>query len=219
VLNQSVLSDDSAAKKFRLVGGNLSLDFINTVGGKREGTVRENLHTYCHFLSWCEQAGLVDKLQSQRLKEKVSLHPDEGVAVLGRALALRESIYRIFLRIAKGGEAPKADLAVVNSELAKALGRLRVASSDHDKFFSWQWSKELMELDHPLGPISHSAAGLLVSSGDLPNVRQCSGNNCGWLFLDSSRNHSRCWCDMRDCGNRAKVRRHRHKQKREDAAQ
>jgi predicted RNA-binding Zn ribbon-like protein len=39
-------------------------------------------------------------------------------------------------------------------------------------------------------------------------VRECSGDTCGWLFVDTSRNHSRRWCDMEDCGNRAKARRH-----------
>jgi len=56
---------------------------------------------------------------------------------------------------------------------------------------------------------------LLTSSQRLNQVRQCRGDNCGWLFVDGSKNHSRRWCDMRDCGNRAKVRRHRLKQRRE----
>ncbi|HEV2391667.1 MAG TPA: CGNR zinc finger domain-containing protein [Verrucomicrobiae bacterium] len=42
-------------------------------------------------------------------------------------------------------------------------------------------------------------------------MRLCQGDTCGWLFVDSSKNHSRRWCDMRDCGNRAKARRHRAK--------
>ena len=54
-------------------------------------------------------------------------------------------------------------------------------------------------------------AELLASEQQLAHLRQCCGDNCGWLFLDSSKNHSRRWCDMRDCGNRAKVRRHRQK--------
>ena len=45
-------------------------------------------------------------------------------------------------------------------------------------------------------------------------IRECDGDTCGWLFLDTTRNHSRRWCDMRGCGNRAKVRRHRQKQRR-----
>ena len=48
----------------------------------------------------------------------------------------------------------------------------------------------------------------LLTSTDLDRVRECSGDTCSWLFLDRSRNRSRRWCDMADCGNRAKARRH-----------
>ncbi len=45
-------------------------------------------------------------------------------------------------------------------------------------------------------------------------VRRCGGANCDWLFMHNSRNHSRRWCDMGSCGNRAKARRYyaRHKE-------
>jgi predicted RNA-binding Zn ribbon-like protein len=56
-----------------------------------------------------------------------------------------------------------------------------------------------------------SAADLLTTPS-VERVRQCPG--CGWLFLDESRNHSRTWCDMRICGNRAKAQRHYERQKR-----
>jgi predicted RNA-binding Zn ribbon-like protein len=41
--------------------------------------------------------------------------------------------------------------------------------------------------------------------------------NCGWLFLDRSKNRSRAWCDMAVCGNRAKASRHYRRRKEEDA--
>jgi len=63
-------------------------------------------------------------------------------------------------------------------------------------------------LERVLWSVTLTAADLLTS-GDLSQVRLCDGEDCGWLFLDTSRNHSRHWCDMKDCGNRAKVRRFR----------
>jgi predicted RNA-binding Zn ribbon-like protein len=59
-----------------------------------------------------------------------------------------------------------------------------------------------------LWPVARSAAELLTS-GDLARVGQCPGEECGWLFLDTSRAGRRQWCDMADCGNLAKVRRFR----------
>ncbi len=56
-------------------------------------------------------------------------------------------------------------------------------------------------------PIIKSAADFLVSS-DLKRLKQCADDFCGWLFIDKSRNYSRRWCSMKDCGNRAKAHRH-----------
>jgi len=63
-----------------------------------------------------------------------------------------------------------------------------------------------------LWPLSRSAAELLTSA-DLAFIRECQGEDCGWLFLDTSRNRTRRWCDMRDCGNLAKVRRFRRRRR------
>jgi predicted RNA-binding Zn ribbon-like protein len=124
---------------------------------------------------------------------------------------LRESIYQILLRVMEGRRPRPTDLELVNSELARTLGRLRIAPVTGESRYDWKWAGDQLELDYPLGPLAHSAGQLLSSGHKLAHVRQCRGDNCGWLFVDLSKNHSRCWCDMRDCGNRAKVRRHRQK--------
>lgn len=57
----------------------------------------------------------------------------------------------------------------------------------------------------------------LLTATALSALRLASGNqadrmkicgNCGWLFLDRSKNRSRFWCDMAVCGNRVKANRH-----------
>ncbi len=210
VLNPT-LSDGLPVKRFQLIGGELCLDYCNTMGGKRGAISRENLHSYLHFLSWCEQVGLLNKSQVDILTDKAIRNAREAASVLARAVELREAIYRAFLAIVEGARPSDADLARLNSELARALGRLRIGPNQDGTGFVWHWANEPAELDHPLGPVAHSAARLLASEELLAHVEQCCGDNCGWLFLDSSKNHSRRWCDMRDCGNRAKVRRHRQK--------
>ncbi len=44
-------------------------------------------------------------------------------------------------------------------------------------------------------------------SDALPWVRACGADTCRWLFLDTSKNHTRRWCNMKVCGNRMKARR------------
>lgn len=195
-------------KKFQFIGGALCLDFCNTVGGKRGVIAREKLHGYADFLNWCEQAGLAPEPEALRKKSERS--PDEAASVLARAIELREAIYRILAAKVERKAASGQDLDLLNAELARGLGRLRVTSK-HGRYH-WEWPTAEASLDQALGPIVRSAAELLVSADSLIKVRRCHGDGCGWLFLDVSKNHSRRWCDMRDCGNRAKVRRHRRKQ-------
>lgn len=73
--------------------------------------------------------------------------------------------------------------------------------------FVWGWDDAAPALDRPLWPVARSLAELLTSD-ELPRVRECAADNCAWLFIDTSKNRSRRWCDMAVCGNRAKARRH-----------
>jgi predicted RNA-binding Zn ribbon-like protein len=197
--------------QFQFVGGDLSLDYCNTVGGKRGLVTREHLHTYADFLSWCRQAGLVTDAQLKILSRRAGQRPADADRVLSRGIELRETIYRIFSAVVDDQTPDQADLGQLNAELSRALGRLRVEPVKPPDRFALRWVSEDPQLDHPLGPVARAAAHLLVEPASLSRVRLCQGDSCGWLFLDASKNHSRRWCDMRDCGNRAKVRRHRRK--------
>ena len=80
--------------------------------------------------------------------------------------------------------------------------------------YTWDTTGNKSRLDWILNPVSRSAAELLVSN-ELHNIKSCADPACGWLFLDVSRNKRRRWCDMQDCGNRAKASRfYRKKQSR-----
>src|SRR5207302_8625031 len=124
------------------------------------------------------------------------------------AVQLREAPYRIFKSAAEGRRPRSADLDTVSKELRVARARERLAHTGGA--FAWTWQDGKTTLDRMLWPVTLSAADLLTS-GDLSRVRQCSGHECGWMFLDTSRNRSRHWCDMKDCGNREKVSRFRQR--------
>jgi predicted RNA-binding Zn ribbon-like protein len=198
-------------KKFQFVGGELCLDFCNTMGGKRGAVAREYLNSYLDLLSWSRQAAIVGADEAEKLARKAARQTEEAAQVLQRAVALREAIYRIFTGLSSGKKPPSEDLAILNAELGRALGRLRVQPVKGPERFALKWTNEEEALDQAFAPVARSAAELLIAS-ERVRFCQCGGDNCGWLFLDCSKNHSRRWCDMRDCGNRAKVRRHRHKQ-------
>lgn len=50
-----------------------------------------------------------------------------------------------------------------------------------------------------------------IDDGTWQRLKVCPADNCLWAFYDASRNRSAVWCDMRVCGNRAKVRGYRER--------
>ena len=190
---------------FRLIGGCLCLDFANTAGSHASEHPSESLESYADLVAWSRQAGILSDDEAQHLLREAQRRPAEAAAVLDQARALREVIYHVFSAVAAGRAPAAADLGALNAALSVALARLCVAPTGDG--FAWTWTGDANVLDRMLWPIARSAADLLTSE-TLPRVRECAAHPCGWLFVDMSRNHSRRWCDMQDCGNRAKARRH-----------
>ncbi len=206
---------ENGADQFSLVAGADCLDFVNTVGGLRGGHSEEYLATYADLVRWSEQVGLFSMDVADQLQREAERRPKEAHAVLERAIALREALYHILLAALEGARCADADLATLNGELAAVMSRMALEQTLAG--FAWRWSGDKQCLDRTLGEIARSAAELLLAA-DIQALRQCASETCGWLFLDMTRNHSRRWCDMRGCGNREKVRRHRARQRSEAPA-
>jgi predicted RNA-binding Zn ribbon-like protein len=195
---------------FEFVGGSVSLDFANTLGGMHTAPTHEHLIEYADLIEFGRSAGTLSRPEARRLTDEGTRQLARAAAVLRRAIALREAIWRVFDAFAKSRRADTADLATIQEEELAALKHARFAQSGSD--VAYQWSEEL-SLDRPLWDIARSAAELLRSKSDLSRVRECGSATCEWLFIDKSRNHTRRWCDMNDCGNRAKVRRFRQRKR------
>lgn len=191
-----------------LVGGRLAVDFVNTTSNRTGEAPSERLHSYADLVGWCVHAELFGNAEARRLRRDAEARPADATRALKCARELREAVYRIFLALSHGRGAAEADLAVLNDVLAEGMARRKLQVSDSG--LCWTWAAEADGLDWMLWPLAYSAAELLTSS-DVDQLKQCNGPTCDWLFVDESRNHSRRWCDMRDCGNRAKARRHYHR--------
>lgn len=190
---------------FDFTGGRLCLDFANSVSDRPSGRPSEHLKAYGDLVSWGRQAGVLTEEEVRRLSKEAARRPTDAAAALSRAVVLRETLYRIFAALV-AGEAPAAgDLGTLNSAVAEALSHLRVVPKDGG--FDWGWAGTEADLDRILWPVLRSAAELLTSS-ERDAVKTCASESCLWLFVDTSRNRSRRWCEMKTCGNRAKARRH-----------
>jgi predicted RNA-binding Zn ribbon-like protein len=208
----------SIAPKWKFVSGRLCLDFINTVDTRLEQKVRnstaftfrtDKLNSYTDLVEWAKVAGILDDVDKNRLVRMASQDVRKADRVFAKAIALRESLFRVFKYIIEKWEPSSTDIEILNRECAIARNRQKLIYSSNK--FTWNLEADEVELDSIIWLIALSSAELL-SSKELARVRQCPGINCGWLFLDSSKNLSRQWCDMKDCGNLAKVRRYRERQ-------
>lgn len=207
------------APAFKFVAGKLCLDFLNTVSGRLPNP-RAGKRDYVDLIETERLVGFADLALWARdsevltAKEAADLGADAGDApaaasrVLVRALLLREAMYRIFKAAVERWVPGPADLKVLNRELSLARSHEQIAVIAGG--FDWVWSREGAGLDRVLWPVVRSAVDLLTSP-ELDRVAQCGGEDCHWLFLDTSRNRSRRWCAMAECGNRAKVRRFRER--------
>lgn len=193
------------ASNLELVGGRLCLDFINTVSSRIESQRREYLTTYGDLVVWSQHAGILMDNEAKALLRHAAHHPDLAAAALGRAIILRETIYRIFLATADQQEPKKTDLTSMNATLHEALSRLEILPSADG--FEWAWVIDKEDLTRMLWPVVRSAADLMTSK-DLGKVRQCAREGCTWLFVDLSKNQGRRWCSMNTCGSRVKARRY-----------
>ncbi len=184
----------------------LCLDFANTAEWHASDHPEEHLNNYTDLVSWAETKRVISASEANALNKEAERHPGRAAHTLSQAIELREAIYRIFSAQARGRALPQADLEILNRELSNALSKAQIVSTASG--FRWGWAGEVA-LDRILWPIARSAADLLTWDRWLARVGQCNDDRgCGWLFLDKSKNRSRQWCDIKDCGNRAKQRRH-----------
>lgn len=198
------------------VGNALPLDFANTVHSRFESDSREYLTSYADVLVWARDGGLLTAAQYRALRGVSDRHPRRAAAMYRRILELREVVYRLFLSIASGGAPRAGDVSLLNRWLGDVLAHRRVRGTGAG--YEWSWDDDELPLDRPVWPVVLAAAELMASD-DRHRVKECpSPDGCGWLFLDRSKNGSRRWCDMRQCGNIAKARRHYRKHGRRKTA-
>ena len=183
------------------MGGAPCIDFINTVSWRGRAQSIERLNSYADVLSCCYAWGLLSKRQMVALS---NFPPAKATAALVRARSFREATRNVLLAAARREKPAVADMDFVNAVLARA--RARQVLHVGDGRLSWQ-IVETPDADLPLRLVALSFADL-IGSDDVCCLRECDGAGCGWMFLDETKNHSRRWCAMNDCGNREKARRH-----------
>lgn len=193
--------DESSPLKY--VGGDPALDLVNTVDWTATGTRKDRLASFERLADWAEGAGVLTTDVGGRLRRHVEADPEKGVEALAQShrtrLILRNAFLGLMRRDGTGFDA-------LNKLLAVTLPRLRVERWEGRARYSWAgWGEDPSCI---LWPVIFSGADILTSE-EAPRIGMCPGEDCGWMFVDRSRNGLRKWCEMATCGTTAKNRRRR----------
>jgi predicted RNA-binding Zn ribbon-like protein len=197
-------AEQVSAQEFDISGGNLALDFANTISRRRSEQPVEHLLSYSHLIRWANQAGIISSAEANRIIRRTENNSKQTAKALQEVIELREAVFRMFSAIAVNRRPPSHAFHVLDLAF-KNLSRkseLTWASSGAE----WRWADEDDNPEKILWEVVRSCLDLLMSN-ERERVRECEAEACAWLFMDHSKNQSRRWCDMKVCGNREKVKR------------
>jgi predicted RNA-binding Zn ribbon-like protein len=195
---------------FQYVGGDPALDLVNTVDWTSRGPEEDRLTDFERLTRWAEGAGILSSRVASSLRSKAQARPREAEAAHRTALRARAVLQRLFSAMDRG-EKPDDALDDFNQLLGKSLERMRVTPVEtrrRDQKLQLGWQDAGTSLESLIWPVLWSAARLIVSD-EAPQIRTCGGADCGWMYVDRSRNGLRRWCQMATCGTREKSRRRR----------
>ena len=182
---------------FTFDAGTLCLELSSFSGGAGWRARFELLHTPADFVRWAFDSRLDPRAAGVTPAEVRATEDD-----LALVKELREAIWAGAWALATGAEVSLADAAVINQV---ATGAVPVPEIGPDLARTWRRPVLAGQLT---ALIARDAVATLTPPTS-SRVRMCAADNCGLVYLDTSRPGSRRWCSMERCGNRAKVRAHR----------
>jgi predicted RNA-binding Zn ribbon-like protein len=194
---------------FQYIAGDPALDLVNTVDWTSRGLEDERLTDFDRLTRWAEGAAVLPPKTGMALRRRATAKPREGEGAYRAALRARQVLQRVFSAIAEGKPA-RDELDDFNRLLGQALEHMRMVPATGGRTGGRKlrlgWEQLETRLDAVIWPVLWSAASLIASE-EASRIRICGGADCGWMYVDRSRNGLRRWCQMETCGTREKSRR------------
>jgi predicted RNA-binding Zn ribbon-like protein len=187
---------------FDLAGGHPALDLVNSLDNRfRADGPNEMLTGFEELVRFMLETSLITVDQAQRLKKKPA--PAAATQALQSVRELREASAAVLYAVVEDRSPLAQDLETLERYFLEA-NRQRHLCWDHGA--RWQWNDDESNPELTVWILTESVRELLFSH-QITHMRTCDMDTCRWLFLDTSKNHSRRWCNMKVCGNRVKARR------------
>lgn len=203
---------------YTLEEGHVVLDFINTsyivfddAAPYGYRPTDESLTDLPALAAWGARIDLLEPSDVATLEH--ALLPNR----LAELIAFREALRRVIRAHIHEQPAPEECLDIVNQSIRPVLRYTRITPFEGDGFrvqmdCGGPTGDPDLVIDRVLWAVSQSAISLLTNVDELAMVQECPGEECGYLFRDTSHGRRR-WCSMKTCGNRAKVQRFRDRQR------
>ena len=188
---------------FDLAGGHPALDLVNSLDNRfRADGPNENLIGFDELLRFLRETALLSPEQARVLKKKTSSEAAEGV--LQAVRELREASAAVWYAAVEEETPPAAALRTLERYFFETNGQRHLLWESGPR---WQWrAPNGSDPQLALWILSQSVSDLFFSE-QAALIRTCGVDTCRWLFIDTSKNHTRRWCNMKVCGNRMKARR------------
>jgi predicted RNA-binding Zn ribbon-like protein len=197
------MQSERQERAFELIAGDPALDLVNTLDWRFRASGAEELLTgYGALVGFCEQSQVLTAKQARSLRREAA--GSAGERALRSARELREAAAE-FLYATLEERKPAATAIAALERFFKDLRKQQRLRGDASGL-RWDWPDGEIAAELPVAALALHIEALLT--GDrLQALRECGDPACRWLFLDTSKNHTRRWCDMKVCGNRMKARR------------
>jgi predicted RNA-binding Zn ribbon-like protein len=177
------------------IGGHVALDFVNTAEERGDPEAGDALRVPADLRLWGQRYGLLSS-SAVSAEDRVEFR---------RAIDARELLYALFLLRVRGGEPTRVDLDGLAALIPPAFRAASLEPST-DGHLAWRWSSsQLSSIRHT----AVTAAVDLLARTPAVRLKQCPGQHCGWLFIDTTKRGNRRWCSMSECGQDAKTARRR----------
>jgi predicted RNA-binding Zn ribbon-like protein len=193
---------------FDLSGGHPALDLVNSLDNRfRADGPNENLVQYSDLLRFLNETGLLDS-QKIRFLDKSARHTAATAdQVLRQVKELREATAEVFYAATEERPPPPVAIKTLEGYFRAATRHRELRWDNQHNHMTWTWDSQAeTDPNLPLWLLAQSVSDILLSP-DATRVKTCAVDTCRWLFLDTSKNHTRRWCNMKVCGNRMKARR------------
>ena len=197
-----------------LDGGILCFNFINTVYAWKGVNLHEYLGTYEEVIAWCKKVGILTSLQRRILLKEANAHQLKAKKALQEIKEIRELLYHFFSAIALDSAENISPAMLTRFNKVLTLSLTHLSFSIEQKKISLKWHTSSADLLQPVWIVIKSAYDI-ITTGDNKRIKECP--RCGWIFLDSTKNNKRRWCNPDSCGSTEKSKKYYEKNKKNSA--